>query len=466
MPAGIQWDQNEDEDEARYFHDPVYLDGWTQVAIGTVGQVLAGPPQGSQLDLYEDDHEHAPQNPDDLDWRDFPHLVGSLNPGPRQGSQLDLYEDDHDLDDPPLYDAGENEQNTLGFIIVVVPMQFGILAIEYDLDDEQVSDFEIYQWEDVAQGVFFQNPGPGAGAQIDLYEDDHDLQGTDELGHEDSQAVQFQNPGPDASDQDDGSSLPDDPEDEPDFQGFNWWLQSTIGIAYSLPITTGAYTVGGNAIGLAFGRALPISSGVYTISGNALALAHGYKIAIVAGVYTITGNALGLAFNRALPITRGLYTVTGFALLLKYGRNLGLTTGAYVVAGNALGLLYGRGMPITKGVYTIVGNAVAVTATRKLAITTGVYTVTGNAVGLARGYKVAITAGAYLFAGQPLALTAQRKLPITTGSYLVNGQPLALVYSAGPPPSTENLGIGGDTLIGKYRGDLLAEMHTLSRRTY
>lgn len=242
-----------------------------------------------------------------------------------------------------------------------------------------------------------------------------------------------------------------------------------VGLAFGrkTPITTGAYTVAGQAVGLARGLKLAITTGAYVISGNAVGLARGYKVAITAGAYTITGNAVGLTYARGIAITTGVYTVTGYALLLKFGRALQITTGAYVVSGNAVSLVNaGKQVNIVAGVYAVTGNAVALTVQRRLTITTGAYAVAGQALGLARGYRVSITAGSYTVGGVALALTQQHRMPITSGSYTVNGIAMALVYSAGPPPAADGLGIGGDTLIGKYRGELLAELHTLSRRTY
>lgn len=112
------------------------------------------------------------------------------------------------------------------------------------------------------------------------------------------------------------------------------------GSPYSLTVTPGAFTLTGNATGLAAGRKLAAAAQTYALTGNATTLKYGRGFQAVAGSFALTGPAATLVYT---PVGGSPYTMTA-------------AVASFVLTGNAAGLAAGRNIAATTVAYTLTGN--------------------------------------------------------------------------------------------------------------
>lgn len=210
------------------------------------------------------------------------------------------------------------------------------------------------------------------------------------------------------------------------------------GVAYTLALASGTYTIVGTNVGLAIGHKVSATSGTYNVTGSTAGLAKGYKISAVSGTYTVTGTAVTLTATRKLSATGGIYNINGQIVGLKVGYKLSAASGSYVINGSTVGLKAARNIVVSSGSYLINGGSVILARGLKLSAASGSYNINGTDVTLAKSshaYTLAAGSGSYTVTGTSVVLTAARKLTASSGSYILTGTSAraTLVLDTFPP---------------------------------
>jgi hypothetical protein len=177
--------------------------------------------------------------------------------------------------------------------------------------------------------------------------------------------------------------------------------------AYSLPLSTGTYTVTGQTVALRAARQLALANGSYTLTGQAVALRVGRAVPLAVGSYTLTGQAVALRIARQLPLSAGTYTLTGQAVALLVARKLALANGLYSLTGQDVNLRYsasGAVLTLSPGSYALTGQAVALRVARVLALASGNYALAGQAVALRASRAIVLAPGVYVLTGEDVTL--------------------------------------------------------------
>lgn len=209
----------------------------------------------------------------------------------------------------------------------------------------------------------------------------------------------------------------------------------SAGGAYSLSVTSGAYTLSGNDSQLVATRLLQATAGAYSVTGNDAVLTKGTALAVTPGAYAISGNDAALLVARLLSLTAGSYAITGNNAALTAARSLTATAGAYSITGSDVQLTYtpvgSYSLQVTPGAYAIVGSDAVLTAARRLALTAGAYAVTGSNVVLTYGvmHTLTVTPGSYTYTGNDAVLSRTLALMVTSGAYVYAGRSVSLTYS-------------------------------------
>ncbi|TXH19352.1 MAG: hypothetical protein E6R03_00670 [Hyphomicrobiaceae bacterium] len=123
----------------------------------------------------------------------------------------------------------------------------------------------------------------------------------------------------------------------------------SLGAAYTLAITTGAYSISGKPVALALGRflTLNIDTGVYSVGGQAVGLPRHYTIGVASGTYSINGLPVdfGATGRFILSVEAGLYSITGrpvsFSFVPVQHHTLSINAGAYTITGRPVSLAHG-----------------------------------------------------------------------------------------------------------------------------
>jgi len=239
--------------------------------------------------------------------------------------------------------------------------------------------------------------------------------------------------------------------------------------AYTLDVTSGAYAITGQSVGLTAGTTLDVSAGSYQVTGQDVGLLTSRKVAITPGSYSISGQSVDLLYGAlnsySVDITPGAYAITGQSAGLAADKVLGISTGGYALTGSNVGLTYtplgSFLIDITPGAYAVSGQSVGLVSTRTIDVTTGTYALSGQNVELYSGIGLIVTPGSYAVTGQDVALAAALQLAITTGLYALTGNSVLLTYSGAPvdavfpDPATVIWGITYGPTGADYTGTLL-----------
>lgn len=169
-----------------------------------------------------------------------------------------------------------------------------------------------------------------------------------------------------------------------------WVPVSAAAGAYSLTAETGAFTLTGNAAGLAASRQLAAAAGSFALAGIDAGLKRGYPLIASAGTFALTGQAAALKADRGLAAGAGAFTLTGIDVGLVYTP----ASGAYTLTADT-------------GAFALTGSVAGLKAARKLAASAGSFTLTGQAATLTRsGYRLAAGTGSFALTGRDVALSA------------------------------------------------------------
>jgi len=132
--------------------------------------------------------------------------------------------------------------------------------------------------------------------------------------------------------------------------------KSAGAVGYTLTAVSGAFTLGGQAAGLKYGRVLTAVNGSVTIAGQTVGLKCSRVAAGGIGTVTLGGQAAGLRYGRVLTCVKGAFTLSGQTALLRYGHVVGVTPGTLALAGQAANLMYGAPIGVA-GVKVWTGSA-------------------------------------------------------------------------------------------------------------
>lgn len=164
---------------------------------------------------------------------------------------------------------------------------------------------------------------------------------------------------------------------------------------------------------------LPTTTGAFTLTGNATGLLRGYPLAAGLGAFVLTGTASGLTAARKLVAGTGTFSLTG--------QDAALTAGATVA--------------VDVGVFALTGIDAGLRADRKITSDVGSFSLTGNAAGLFKSYPLAAETGAFALTGQAVGFSVDRTLTGQVGAFSLVGNDADLVYQ--PNVTTREYVLGG-----------------------
>lgn len=136
--------------------------------------------------------------------------------------------------------------------------------------------------------------------------------------------------------------------------------------AYTLTADHAAYTLTGQAAGLAAGRKLAAEHASYSLTGQAATLTHGYPLAAAHGTFTLSGQDAALRADRRLAADFGAFTLSVQDATLTYTPagstyTLAADHGSFALSGQDAGLRADRRLTCEPGIFTVTGNDVGLT---------------------------------------------------------------------------------------------------------
>ncbi|MGE0629655.1 MAG: hypothetical protein AB7O43_17740 [Hyphomicrobiaceae bacterium] len=111
--------------------------------------------------------------------------------------------------------------------------------------------------------------------------------------------------------------------------------------AYTLTANYGAFTLTGQAAGLAIGRVLSAETGVFTLTGQDVGFALQVTLVAETGMFAVTGQSAGLSLGTVLACETGVFTLTFVSGAELSVRRRRLTATVRVGRPTVRGKLYG-----------------------------------------------------------------------------------------------------------------------------
>ena len=197
-------------------------------------------------------------------------------------------------------------------------------------------------------------------------------------------------------------------------------------VDFTLAIDSGAYTLTGGTVDLAFDRIVSIDSGSYSLTGTDQELAFNRALQIDSGSYALTGTDVGLLFGAefVLDIDSGSFNLTGEALTLEFnevgGFTLPIDSGSFSLTGTDQELQFNRALSIDSGSYLLDGTDTTLRYDRVMAIDSGAYNLTGTEVTFSFNRAIILDNGEFNLFGADLTLSFSGELIGASDKHLIN----------------------------------------------
>ena len=239
------------------------------------------------------------------------------------------------------------------------------------------------------------------------------------------------------------------------------WVLLSGGGGFTLDIDSGAYTLTGGTVDLAFDRIVSIDPGSFSLTGTGATLAFDRKLAVGSGAYSLTGTDQGLAFNRALQIDSGSYELTGTDVGLLFGAEfvLDIDSGSFALTGSDKTLAFDRALEIDSGSFNLTGEALTLVfdavGAFTLPIDSGSFELTGTDQELRFNRALSIDSGSYLLDGTDKTLRYNRAMAIDSGSYDLSGTEVTFAFNRAIIPGNGEFNLFGADLTLSFSGELI-----------